>query len=347
MGLDHPLLGPGERHPRLPRRGDLQPRAPAPPGRRRGELPSPGGGLRRPARGRVPSHLGLLGRQPAEDRAGARARPEPGPPPRRPAHARRGHRRDRVHPPAPRRAPRRAGRRSSSSRSSWTRSWRSPTASWSCTTGASSGRCRRPTATERAIGLMMAGVPGRRAGAANRRPGPGADRPPAEGRRNDRPGLVHPGCAARPRLGERGARARGQSRPGARALRSGRAPGRREPAPGAPDPRRRRLRQRRGHRLHALLRDQLRLHGPGGGRRLPRRALQHRRRGPGVHRRARRGAALPRRGRLADGPGHPGRHRRGRGRSAPPGRSCRRGSRPGAAATSSSRRSCSTSSPRR
>ena len=106
-GPRHPLLGPGERHPRLPRRVDLQPRAPAPPGRGRGELPSPGGGLRHPAHGRIPPHLGLLGRQPAEDRAGARARPEPGPPPRRPADARRGHRRDRVHPPAPRRAPRR------------------------------------------------------------------------------------------------------------------------------------------------------------------------------------------------------------------------------------------------
>ena len=79
------------------------------------------------------------------------------------------------------------------------------------------------------------------------------------------------------------------------------------PAPGAPHPRGRRLRQRRGHRLHALLRDQLRLHGPGGGRGVPRRALQHRRRGPGLHRRARRGAPLPRRRRLAGGPGHPGR----------------------------------------
>ena len=52
-------------------------------------------------------------------------------------------------------------------------------------------------------------------------------------------------------------------------------------------------------------------------------------------------------GSVADGPGHPGRRRRGRGRRAPPGRSCRPGSRPSAAATSSSRRSCSTSSPRR
>ena len=47
------------------------------------------------------------------------------------------------------------------------------------------------------------------------------------------------------------------------------------------------------------------------------------------------------------GAGHPGGRRASRPCSAPRGRSCRHGSRPGAAATSSSRRSCSTSSPRR
>src|SRR5262249_10785425 len=45
--------------------------------------------------------VGLLGWQPAEDRAGPRAGPEPRPPPGRAAHPRRGHRRDRVHPPPP------------------------------------------------------------------------------------------------------------------------------------------------------------------------------------------------------------------------------------------------------
>ena len=50
----------------------------------------------------------------------------------------------------------------------------------------------------------------------------------------------------------------------------------------------RRLRHGGGDRLHALLRDELRLHRPGRGRRLPRRALQHRRGGPGLHRRPRR-----------------------------------------------------------
>jgi simple sugar transport system permease protein len=59
------------------------------------------------------------------------------------------------------------------------------------------------------------------------------------------------------------------------------------------------------------------------------------------------GPLLPRGRRLADGAGHPGGRSPRRPCSAPRGRSCRRGSRPGAAATSSSRRSCSISSPRR
>ena len=82
-------------------------RRPAPPRRGRVELPAPGGGVRRPAGGRQPAHLRVLGRQPAEDRAGPRAGPQPRPPPGRPAHPRRGHRRDRVHPPPPGGAPRR------------------------------------------------------------------------------------------------------------------------------------------------------------------------------------------------------------------------------------------------
>ena len=104
----------------------------------------------------------------------------------------------------------------------------------------------------------------------------------------------------------------------------------------------------RGDRLHALLRDELRLHRARGRRRVPRRALQHRGRGPGVHRRPRRRA----RAALARAAGRrssvmpaaivaSARLRRGLGASS------RHGCRRGAAATSSSRRSCSTSSPRR
>ena len=143
MGLDHPLLGPGKRHPRLPRRGDLQPRALAPPGRRRGELPSPGGGLRRPARGRVPSHLGVLwaatSRRSCWRGSSSGTRTFSSSASRRAAWT--SARSSSSTGASSRSAT--AGRRSFSSRSSWTRSWPSPTASWSCTTGGSSGRCRR------------------------------------------------------------------------------------------------------------------------------------------------------------------------------------------------------------
>ena len=85
---------------------------------------------RHPAGGRRAAHLRLLGRQPAEDRAGPRAGPPPRAPAGRAAHPGRRHRRDRVHPPAPGGAPRRRHRRFSWSRSSSTRSSRWPTASW-------------------------------------------------------------------------------------------------------------------------------------------------------------------------------------------------------------------------
>ena len=66
-------------------------------------------------------------------------------------------------------------------------------------------------------------------------------------------------------------------------------------------------------RLHALLRHQLHLHRAGRRRRLPCRAVQHRRRGPGLYRRAglRAGhpGARPVPAGLAD---DPARHRRGR-----------------------------------
>ena len=52
---------------------------------------------------------------------------------------------------------------------------------------------------------------------------------------------------------------------------------------------------RRGAGAHALLRHQFHLHRPRRGGRLPRRPVQHRRRGPGQYRRPRRGAGLPRR----------------------------------------------------
>ena len=98
-GPRHPVLGPGERHPRLPGRAQLPARAPAQPSGRGSQLPAPGVGVRCPASGGSLADLGVLGRQPAEDRAGPGARPGPGPAPRGPAHARRGHRGHRVHPP--------------------------------------------------------------------------------------------------------------------------------------------------------------------------------------------------------------------------------------------------------
>ena len=73
-------------------------------------------------------------------------------------------------------------------------------------------------------------------------------------------------------------------------LRPRRADHRREPARGGDADAARRLRLRRGHRLHALLRDQLHLHRPCRRGRLPCRAVQHRRRGPGLSRRPRRRA---------------------------------------------------------
>ena len=56
----------------------------------------------------------------------------------------------------------------------------------------------------------------------------------------------------------------------------------------------RRIRQRPGHRLHALLRDQLHLHGSRRRRGVSRRPVQYRRRRAGLYSRARRCAGLPR-----------------------------------------------------
>jgi hypothetical protein len=47
------------------------------------------------------------------------------------------------------------------------------------------------------------------------------------------------------------------------------------------------------HRLHPVLRHHLHLHRPVGGGRLPLRPVQHRRRGPGLHRRPRHRHRLP------------------------------------------------------
>ena len=60
------------------------------------------------------------------------------------------------------------------------------------------------------------------------------------------------------------------------------------PLAGAAHPGQRRLRLSGGDRLHAVLRHHLRLHRPRGRGRLPRRPVQHRRRRPGLYRRARR-----------------------------------------------------------
>ena len=66
------------------------------------------------------------------------------------------------------------------------------------------------------------------------------------------------------------------------------------PLAGHPDHDLRRLRLRRGHRLHAVLRHRLRLHRPRRGGRRPCRPVQHRRRGPGLCRRPRRDLRRPR-----------------------------------------------------
>ena len=67
-----------------------------------------------------------------------------------------------------------------------------------------------------------------------------------------------------------------------------------DPIEAVQHPARRLARLELRHRLHALLRHHLRLHRPLGRHRLPCRALQHRRRGPGGARRHRRDAGLPR-----------------------------------------------------
>ena len=108
----------------------------------------------------------------------------------------------------------------------------------------------------------------------------------------------------------------------------------------------RRPRRSRRHRIHALLRHQFHLHRPCGRHLLPRRAVQHRRRGPSLCRGPWRGAGgapsrLP--ARLFAG------HRRDPRRrpcSARRSRSFPATFRPSATATSSSRRSCSITSPR-
>ena len=106
-------------------------------------------------------------------------------------------------------------------------------------------------------------------------------------------------------------------------------------------------RRSRGARLHALLRHQLHLHWPRGRDLLPCRPVQHRRRGPGLCRGARRGAGLA----LSRLPARlQPRDRRDRSRrrcSAPPSPPFPAISRPSATAISSSRRSCSITSPRR
>ena len=87
---------------------------------------------------------------------------------------------------------------------------------------------------------------------------------------------------------------------------------RREPGQGdaAADPGLARLVLR--DRLHALLCDDLRLHRALGGDRLPRRAVQHRRRGAGGARRDRGDAGVPRRAVAALGAGAAVRHPRRR-----------------------------------
>ena len=88
---------------------------------------------------------------------------------------------------------------------------------------------------------------------------------------------------------------------------------RREPARRPVGAGHRRLRLRRGDRLHPVLRDQPGIHRPGGRRGLPCRAVQHRRRGPGLYRRARGRAGRARARRLASGLGaDPGGDRRRR-----------------------------------
>ena len=74
---------------------------------------------------------------------------------------------------------------------------------------------------------------------------------------------------------------------------------RREPVGGAEADDLRRARLAGGHRLHALLCDELCVHRARRRGRLPRRALQHRRGRPGLHRRTRRRADGPMAGRGA------------------------------------------------
>ncbi len=84
-----------------------------------------------------------------------------------------------------------------------------------------------------------------------------------------------------------------QPRGRVRRLRADRGAARREPARGGRAAAVRRLRLRGGGRLHAVLRDELHLHRARGRDRLPLRPVQHRRRGPGLSRRARRRARRP------------------------------------------------------
>ena len=86
------------------------------------------------------------------------------------------------------------------------------------------------------------------------------------------------------RLGRRRADPAAQRRSGLLHLRPGRSGDRREPARSRQDSDRGRARRSRGNRLHALLRHQLHLHRPRRRDLLPRRPVQHRRRGPGLRR---------------------------------------------------------------
>ena len=80
------------------------------------------GKVRRPPAEPVASRQKLFRRQPAEDRRRPRDRAEPRASPDRPAHARRGHRRDRVHPQADRRPARRRQGDPAGVAWNWTRS---------------------------------------------------------------------------------------------------------------------------------------------------------------------------------------------------------------------------------